>query len=185
MTRFVSYNLFVFQKVNIMVACCFPYHSWQYITLYLGTDASHKPERKLHFLDNNFSAFQNPFRSKHHNGHRANCLSVCWSSPKFLRLLMVTAPFSTILWGFHCPLRWTNVEKKWIVTISKNAKAQGPFETSFEYKENTGSWKPQQNPLQAHQEILPVFHCHLGEVLGRKMPSKSLRDVYPNSIASP
>lgn len=183
MTRFVSYNLFVFQKVNIMVACCFPYHSWQYITLYLGTDASHKPERKLHFLDNNFSAFQNPFRSKHHNGHRANCLSVCWSSPKFLRLLMVTAPFSPSC-GVFIALsdgRMLKKNESWqyrkmqrprgllkpLLNIEKYGKLEAPTESNSSAPRNTA-------------ETTAIW-----AKLRKKMPSKSLRDVYPNSIASP
>ena len=97
-------------------------NSAKYPVLYLERMQSHKPERKLH-NDNNFSAFQNPFRSKHHNGNRANCLSVCWSSPKFLRLLMVTPLFHHPV-GFSLP---SQVDECWQKMNRDNIeKCKGP-----------------------------------------------------------
>ena len=138
MTPFVSYNLFICQKVNILVACCFLYYSWHYIILQNIQSCILKGCKVTNPKES--CTTTTTFRlSKIPSG--ASIITA--TGPIVFQFADLLRNFFVSLWwpplfhhpvGFSLPSQVDQCWKKSIVTISKNAKAQGPFETSFEYK---------------------------------------------------
>lgn len=184
MTPFVSYNLFICQKVNILVACCFLYYSWHYIILQNIQSCILKGCKVTNPKES--CTTTTTFRlSKIPSGASIITATgpIVFQFADLLRNFFVslwwTAPFSTILWGFHCPLRLTNVEKnqswqyrkmqrprgllKPLLNIEKYGKLEAPTKSNSSAPRNTAEttaiWAKEENAIQVTEGCISQLNC--------------------------